>query len=254
MVRPADITGNYTTWDEAEKESTGYNAPVILERTKEAALKVKRGEAVYERDSVLFNEIQYSYPVLAAILWTAARYGGWLNVLDFGGSLGTSYFQNHAFLKRLPEYQWNVVEQPAYVDVGNQYFKDEFLYFFPDVKTCIEKTNNPNVVLCSSSIQYVKYPWETLRELAELKTVKCLIIDRTPFCEGVFTDKVFVQKVPDEIYPAAYPIWIFSKEHFIGYMNLFGFKVLAEFPALDHLKSPVNAEWKGMIFVRENNV
>lgn len=34
----------------------------------EATLKVKRGEAVFERDSVLFDEIQYSWPVTAALI------------------------------------------------------------------------------------------------------------------------------------------------------------------------------------------
>lgn len=52
--------GNYPTWNDAQKECSGYENKVILEVVKNAILKVKNGEAVYERDSVLFDEIQES--------------------------------------------------------------------------------------------------------------------------------------------------------------------------------------------------
>jgi hypothetical protein len=52
---------------------------------------VKTGEAVYERDSVLFDEIQYSFPVIAALLRVASANKGKLNVLDFGGSEKSHY-------------------------------------------------------------------------------------------------------------------------------------------------------------------
>jgi len=70
---PSDITGNYSTWEEAVAASTGYDAKQILEKTKNALLKVKKGEAVYERDSILFNCIHYAYPLLAGLMWGAAR-------------------------------------------------------------------------------------------------------------------------------------------------------------------------------------
>src|SRR5581483_1149937 len=76
-----DLLGDYRSWDTALRESTGYNALTILEKTREALLKVKRGDAVYERYSVLFNEIQYAWTILAGMLWVAAQSGGRLNVL-----------------------------------------------------------------------------------------------------------------------------------------------------------------------------
>jgi putative methyltransferase (TIGR04325 family) len=71
--------------------STGYDSEIILEKTRDALLKVKNGEAAYERDSVLFDEIQYAWPLLTSLMWVAAQAKGILNVLDFGGSLGTTY-------------------------------------------------------------------------------------------------------------------------------------------------------------------
>jgi putative methyltransferase (TIGR04325 family) len=63
----------------------------------EAPLKVRCGEAVFGRNSVLFDEIQYSWPVTAALMWAAARNNRNPHIIDFGGSLGNSYFQDKIF-------------------------------------------------------------------------------------------------------------------------------------------------------------
>ena len=56
------LSGDYRSWGEAMAASTGYDTEIILEKTKTALLKVKNGEAAYERDSVAFDEIQYAWP------------------------------------------------------------------------------------------------------------------------------------------------------------------------------------------------
>jgi len=52
--------GNDSTWQEAHNASSGYDDDKILHIVKRSLLKVKNGEAVYQRDSVIFDEIQYS--------------------------------------------------------------------------------------------------------------------------------------------------------------------------------------------------
>ena len=49
-LAPIVFTGDYASWDEAKAASDGYESSVILDRTTAALLKVKRGDAVYERD------------------------------------------------------------------------------------------------------------------------------------------------------------------------------------------------------------
>ena len=65
--------GNYKTWQEAQADSKGYDDKKILEKVKNSLLKVKNGEVVYERDSVIFDKIQYSWPVLSSLLWIASQ-------------------------------------------------------------------------------------------------------------------------------------------------------------------------------------
>jgi putative methyltransferase (TIGR04325 family) len=247
--RDFDLTGDYPSWNEAVAASTGYDSKRILEKTKAALLKVKNGEATYERDSVLFDEIQYTWPLLAGLMWVAAQSKGRLNVLDFGGSLGSTYYQNRAFLRDLPEVQWNIIEQPAHVNVGKEYFEDDVLKFFPNIETCLSETK-PNVILLSSVLQYLESPYKILNKLLDLPC-DYVIIDRTPFWDGS-TDRLCVQQVPPSIYTASYPVWIFSEQIFLQYIQQRNFEIISEFQSLDMLKAPVHAIWKGMLLEREN--
>jgi len=203
--------GDYATWEEAAAQCTGYDAESILAKVLDATLKVKRGEAVYERDSVLFDEIDYAWPITAGLMWAAAQSGGRLDVLDFGGALGSSYFQNRAFLAGLPQVRWSVVEQAHYVEAGRQHIQDETLKFYASIDDCLAE-NKPNVVLLSSVLQYLPSIADVVQKI-ELSGISMLIIDRTPFNDEN-NNKICIQIVPELIYKASYPMRIFSYDFF----------------------------------------
>ncbi|MEW6400637.1 MAG: methyltransferase, TIGR04325 family [Chloroflexota bacterium] len=242
------LAGNYTSWSEALADSTGYDAEIILKSAKDALLRVRKGEAVYERDTVLFDEIQYSWPLLAGLMWAAADTGGALNVLDFGGSLGSTYFQNRAFLAGLREVRWNIVEQALQVAVGKECFEDDQLKFYPDVDACTAATK-PHVILLCSVLQYLPDPYDRLDQLLSLPC-EHLIIDRTPFWDGS-TDRLCVQHVPSKIYSASYPSWIFSAEQFRSHFAA-NWELMAEFDNPDRLPGPIPFAYRGMILHRRN--
>jgi len=201
--------GDFATWERALAVSTGYADESILAKVTEATLKVARGEAVYERDSVLFDQIQYSWPVLAALMWTAARSGSRLSVLDFGGALGGGYRQNRKFLHGLAEVKWGVVEQPHYVAQGRALLENQQLHFFATIDECAVKLR-PNVIVLGSVLQYLPDPDRVLHEL-ERSPATVMIIDRTPFA-NIQQDRIIVQRVPPSIYEASYPCRVFSRE------------------------------------------
>jgi len=116
--------GPVPSWEEARIASGGYDDASILDKVRDATLKVKHGEAAYERDSVIFPAVAYTWPLLAGLMSTAALHDGRLSVLDFGGSLGSSYFQNRAFLDTLSDVSWGVVEQRHYVACGQELLAD----------------------------------------------------------------------------------------------------------------------------------
>lgn len=242
------LSGDYLSWNDAVAASTGYDTDLILEKTKTALLKVKNGEAIYERDSVIFNEVQYAWPLLAGLMWVAAKSRGNLNILDFGGSLGSTYYQNRAFLRNLPEVHWNIIEQSAHVNVGKKYFEDEILKFFPNIERCFSETK-PNVILLGSVLQYLENPYEIFNMLLDLPCGN-VIIDRTPFWNGS-TDRLCVQRVPPCIYPASYPSWIFAKGKFLHQIAKKDYEVIVDFENLAHLPGPVELTYRGMIISRK---
>lgn len=233
--------GNYSTWYEAEKKSSGYNAQNILKKVKEATLMVKNGLAPYERDSVVFNEVHYSFPLLSGLMWIAAQNKGKLRVLDFGGSLGSSYDQNKRFLDSLIDVKWCVVEQPNFVKTGLEFFSSDKLQFYYSIDECI-KSNEIDVVLLSSVLQYLEEPYKLLEEIIS-KGIKYILIDRTPFIKG--NDRITIQKVHPKIYKAKYPCWFFNKEKFMDFMTSY-YKMVIEFDSLDNAN--IRSEFKGFLW------
>lgn len=241
--------GNYESWEEAKKNSTGYDTYEILNKVKKSLLKVKKGEAVYERDSVIFDEIQYSWPLLSGLMFAAAKSDGKLNVIDFGGSLGSTYFQNIKFLDGLNFVSWNIVEQKHFVDAGKKDFEDDRLHFYYDVETCI-KEQKPKILILSGVLQYLEEPYIVLNELLT-HNLDFIIIDRTPFN---FQNKDVIKRqiVPESIYKAVYPCHLFSMQKQKKYFLSKGFKLFNEFDAIDGTMGSFT--FKGMIYKRVKDV
>ncbi|MCF6158628.1 MAG: methyltransferase, TIGR04325 family [wastewater metagenome] len=237
--------GNYTSWGEAETASIGYDSDMIVNKVKDALLKVKQGEAVYERDSVLFDNIQYSWPLLAALLWIASQNESQLNLVDFGGSLGSTYFQNRKFLMHLNELYWNIVEQEKFVECGKRYFEDKHLKFYYSIDSCFRE-QRPNTILFSAVIQYLEKPYDLLAEVTN-KEFRYIVFDRTPFLDKG-NDRITIQKVSPEIYQASYPAWFFNKENFLNSFLLKEYRLIAEFDT--HEKVNIPSIFKGFIFER----
>ena len=240
-------TGNYDSWEAAAKDSTGYDAASILEMTKTALLKVKNGEAVYERDSVLFDKIHHSFPVLAGLLRAAMACEGRLCVLDFGGALGSSYFQCRKFLGVLHQIQWLIVEQPAHVACGSRHFASEQLQFFPTVEACMG-SHQPNVMLLSGVLAFMPLPHVALGDLLKHR-IRHVIIDRTAFLHSD-RDRLTVQHVPAAIYKASYPAWFLSESRLRAVFASSGYEMVADFPCLtdDHSPDGESSYFKGFIF------
>lgn len=220
--------GIYNTWEEAKKISIGYNNEKILQKVRNSLLKVKNKEAVFERDSVIFDKIQYSWPLLAGLMYACAKSKGKLRVLDFGGSLGSTYFQNKKFLDCFDEVSWSIVEQKHFVDVGKNDFQDSRLHFYYDIETC-KKEQNPNILVLSSVLQYIEKPYELMESILK-NNFDFILIDRTPFAKK---KQIKLQIVPPQIYDASYPCWFFEENELLLFLKNQGYAVVEEYDALD---------------------
>lgn len=205
--------GNYASWKEAEAVCSGYKSANILEKVKTATLKVKNGQAVYERDSILFNKIEYSWPLLANLLWIAGSNGNHLSVIDFGGSLGSSYFQNRLYLNRLKKVTWSVVEQPGFVAAGKKEIAGEQLDFFETTDAAQAAKGPHHVLLMSCVLPYIEKPFDLLKNLAG-KNIPYIIIENTYF-NTLPANRLTIQKVPPVFYDASYPAWFLNYDEVI---------------------------------------
>jgi putative methyltransferase (TIGR04325 family) len=202
--------GDYSCWLDALQFAGKYDDELILERVLAAVMDVKDGRAAFERDSVTFEQIEYNWPLLGSLMWIAASQGGKLSVVDFGGSLGSAYFQHKTPLSTLESVSWAVVEQPKFVSVGRQSVEEKGLRFYYRIEDVFSEAN-PTILLLGSVLQYLPSPWDYLDSLLRYP-FEYVILDRTAFLVDRDIDRLTIQTVPPTIYAATYPAWFLSKK------------------------------------------
>jgi putative methyltransferase (TIGR04325 family) len=216
-------------WALALQRSSGYDAEQILERVLAATREVVAGRAAFERDSVLFHDPELPMHLLAPLLRCALQAGGMLEVVDFGGSLGSTYRQCRAFLEPVAQLRWHIIEQAHFVASGRAEFASPELHFHRSLAE-LGTLETPPLVLASAVLHYLEDPRRVLDGLMALPC-RMLIIDRTPLSD-LAEHQLCIQKVPRRIYPASYPCWIFSRRRLLDQFDP-SWRLLGEFPALD---------------------
>ncbi|MBB6500057.1 methyltransferase, TIGR04325 family [Pedobacter cryoconitis] len=219
--------GNYSSWEEVMSAADGYDSAGILNKTRDSLLRVKNGKAVYERDSVLFDKIEYPFPLLTCLLRSASLLQRPIHVLDFGGSLGSTYYQARNLTGPEICSSWNIVEQEHYVTTGKKHFEDDYLKFYNSIDDCLQD-KKIDLVLLSSSVQYLEAPHAFLEKLAAYN-FDFIVFDRTAFHHGK-QDRLTLQIVPPEIYKASYPAWFFQEEAFLKHYHQ-TYRTICEFPS-----------------------
>jgi len=241
------LVDGYESWDAAVDAAHGYDEAELLSHVVAATELVTSGAAAFERDGVTFEKLEYRWPVVGALLWQAARHNGHLRVLDFGGSLGSTFRQYQPLLTDL-DVRWTVVEQPAFVSAASAYTTDQ-LTFHTTIASAIA-VSVPTVVLFSSVLQYVPLPHAVLREAADCGA-EAIIIDRTPMT-SLDSDVPSLQVVPPALYEASYAAWLLSKTRLINDLPLW--EVIDEFAGIEPpttSKKGIEVRWDGMILARQ---
>lgn len=204
--------GDFKSWENAQSNvGAGYEEKEIFCKVKSATEKVRGGEALYERDSVLFYKENYNFQLLTGLFYILSK-DGFLSVADFGGALGSTYFQNIKLFKN-SKVQWHVIEQEDFVTYGKNNIPE--INFEYSIEECVKK-HKINCLLISGVIQYLNNPYDFLDRFLQ-QNIPYILIDRTPI-ENI-QDKIMVQKVPPDIYKAQYPVWILSKNRIDSYIE-----------------------------------
>ncbi|MCX6951937.1 MAG: methyltransferase, TIGR04325 family [Verrucomicrobia bacterium] len=220
--------GDYSSWADARAAGGGYDDAAVLARAVEAARAVRAGAAAWERDGTLFTEPAVHAPLLAALRAVAAERSGRLEVVDFGGALGSTWWQHREALADLTV-RWCVVEQPQFVAAGRTEFAGPELGFEETLGEACTRTA-PAVILFSSVLQYVEQPHALVAE-AVASGVRHVIVDRTPVWHGG-RDWLAVQRTPPSLGGGGYPAWVFDRARLLAAFEA-EFKCVHEWPGFD---------------------
>ncbi len=241
--------GDFKTWKEAAEKSSGYDTSLILNKVKQAVLKVKSGEAAYERDSVVFNEVYIFSPVLNALKNSVQNNS--LHICDYGGALGSVYFQYRNYFNELNDFKWAVVEQKHFVETGKNEISEKALNFYFTIPEVLQVQKN-QLLLLSSVLPYIADPFSFIKEILK-NNFQYILIDRTGFIKRS-SHRITIQYVPEHIYKASYPAWFFNEAEFL---KLFEEDYLLLDMFINEIPPPMKVDsddvyWKGFYFKRKN--
>ena len=231
------------------KVCTGYDDPSITQKALSSILKTKDQSDRYERDSsIIEGTPDFAFNSLRWIKSFAEDYK--INLVDFGGSLGSSFFQLKPFLDNY-SLKWNVIEQEHVAVVGKSKPENDQLKFFSNIQN-IPNASSISTFFSSSAIQYLQDPYKVLNDL-NLAEFKYLIFDRVSVIEGE-KDRLTIQVVPNKRYKAIYPCWFLSKQKFLNYLIDLGFALIDSYSSLGGkvaTKNIYNSEYMAFILEKK---
>lgn len=104
-----------------------------------------------------------------------AQQNGKLSVLDLGGACGATYFYAQRYFGDRVTLEWDVIETSAMADAGREQFQSANLRFYDSIEQACAK-RIPDLVLASSSLQYMPDTLGTLRKVVKLGARHLLIV------------------------------------------------------------------------------
>lgn len=221
-----------------------------------AIQEVRNGKAEFERDGFLFYEKDYNYPLLSAffLAFNSLDNTRPAHVVDFGGSLGSTFFQNRSLFSTMHNIPvWNVIEQKHFVDYGRKEIP-EINFYYTIEEFMKRNSNQSDVLLLSSVLEYMENPFEMLESLLN-NDWKFVIIERSQYNPDD-KDRLMIQAVPPSIYDAQYPLWLRSesKQHAImtqkGYENILDWELPFSMPYRDEKGTRV-LHFKGFLYKKK---
>ncbi|MFA5057394.1 MAG: methyltransferase, TIGR04325 family [Opitutaceae bacterium] len=237
--------GNYATWSEARAASAGYDDAAVLDRMLGAARAVRSGRVAWDRDGATFAEPAVHAPLLAALRTVAAAQGGRLELVDFGGALGSTWWQYRPSLAGLATVRWRVVEQPHVAAAGRREFADTVLSFHDSLDDALAGAA-PAAILLSSVLPYVEAPHALVADVLR-RGFKHLIIDRTAFVTKG-SERLAIQRVPPALGGGSYPCWLFERRSLLAPVEQ-GYRLAAEWPGFDDFGPGV--AFRGFLYERK---
>lgn len=207
--------GDFSSWAEASSRASPIDPAALAafaERYRQLCRRLTRREIAFARDGVAFDQPQYPLSLLAFILRALLENRGVLNLVDFGGFLGTTYFQARDFLRPAREVLWTVVELPHLVEIARTELQEGPLRFRDSLREALAES--PNVVLLSGVAQNLPDPISIFREVRQ-SAPDWVLFDRTVVIESP-ASRIALQSVMRQGTEVSWPVRLFSRSELLA--------------------------------------
>jgi putative methyltransferase (TIGR04325 family) len=166
------IESPYDSWQECQNQcvNPGYSSEDLY---RELA-----GRCRLDSDFKPPLDDRDQFPALVGLALGACKMNGRrrLRVVDFGGGMGTHYFDAYRIFGDI--FDWTVIETPACVRAAEAHTINP-PHFKSDLSSAGVAGRSVDLCLVSGSLQYCPKPGDIVKQLASLEAA-CYVIRRTP--------------------------------------------------------------------------
>jgi putative methyltransferase (TIGR04325 family) len=209
--------GGFDTWDSANAASIGYESDEIVSKVLEGSL-LARDEGLHERDGFILDSPDfnpYTWIGIIQALNIIERRGEErrkIRIVDFGGSFGSTYRMMKVQLHNSKiDFEWVVIEQKHFVDLGKQHFETDELRFVDGFSSLEDESID--ILIFNGVLEYLENPYQVIKDGLSYSPL-VILVDRTPI-NSKLDDTFSVQHVPKSIYKASYANRNFSKKNLL---------------------------------------
>jgi putative methyltransferase (TIGR04325 family) len=201
----------FSTWDSAHIKSLGYDSNKIVSKVLQGSLLARDG-GLQERDGFILDASDFNPYTWIGITHAINIIGEGkkVRIVDFGGSFGSTYRMMKDQLHRLKiDFEWIVIEQKHFVDLGKQHFETDELRFIDGFSSLSDKSID--ILIFNGVLEYLENPYQIIIEGLSYSPL-VVLIDRTPV-NSKQNDTFSVQHVPKSIYSASFANRNFNKKN-----------------------------------------
>lgn len=215
---PIKYEYGFKNWADAKAASIGYSEDSILQKVSDQTVLMVESNSGWVRDGFYFEEVQVNFEILSFLSLQSTRMQP-LRVVDFGGGLGTTFFQNRNILNKFDiKVCWNIIEQPNFVAEGKLILDSiPNLHFFESLSEA--SITSSDLVIFSSVLEYIEDSYHFLEEIMRLESKPSgILIDRSPI-DLVDSGKYVVQNVDHSIHQARLPLRILGQDKIVEILS-----------------------------------
>ncbi|MDB0022452.1 methyltransferase, TIGR04325 family [Flavobacteriaceae bacterium] len=239
------ITKQALSWDHALKNSHNYNQDKLVNNIFLSTQNVLKKKYKYESDGINFNNLNIDHNFLESLKKCIKTDNTIL--LDFGGSLGTTFFKYHDLISKNKLIEWFIIEQEKIFEKSKILNFPINLKFFKNIDEIQVK---PDIILLGSVLQYIEHHNKLLTKLISLKP-NYVFIERTIFSINNL-EPIYIQENYFNFKKTSYPVRAISLKLLIKFMLKANYIVVNKYENKDIIAGD-NVKVNSILFKKKSN-